>query len=210
MVIICPPDGYQNSLRLAIDKIDMTSLEIESMGVKRAITGAQIFEIGGPNNAQKADALAAKMRGVLKDKEGVKITRPTQTAELRVRDLDDSVRCKDVARAVSSAGGCPFETVKVGEMRTFGRSLGTAWVRCPAATANRMVAAKKLRIGWVLACPERWKEDPSSASDAWKRGTPLLNVAMALTEVNTVISVESQGTSPRAARRRPDAPYAPV
>lgn len=90
----------------------------------------------------------------------MKITRPTQTAELTVRDLDDSVRCENVARAVSSAGECPFETVKVGEIRTSGRDLGTAWVRCPAAAANRVVAAKKLRIGWVLARTEALERRP--------------------------------------------------
>lgn len=29
------------------------------------------------------------------------------------------------------------------------RGMGTFWVRCPVAVANKMVAAKKLRVGWV-------------------------------------------------------------
>jgi len=35
VVITCPPGEYQNTLRLAVDKIDLTSLEIEGMGAKK-------------------------------------------------------------------------------------------------------------------------------------------------------------------------------
>lgn len=89
-----------------MEKINLTSLSIEGMAVRRAMTGAQIFEIGGPENVRKADALAERLREILKDKEGVRITRPTQTTEVRIRDLDDSVESADsVVAAVASAGG---------------------------------------------------------------------------------------------------------
>jgi len=60
----------------------LVSLEIEGMRARRAVTGAQIFEIGGPDNVRIADALAARLREILGDREGVKIARPVQTAEM--------------------------------------------------------------------------------------------------------------------------------
>jgi len=191
-----------------VNNIDLASLEIEGMGARQAVTGAQIFEIGGPD-VRKADALATQLREVLGDREGVKIARPVQTAEIRVRDLDDSVRCEDVAKAVSSAGGCTPDAVKVGDIRTSGRGLDTAWMRCPTAAVNK-IAAKKLRIGWSIVRVEALERRPLSASGVWREGTPLPNVATALTEASTAISAESQGTSPRAARRRSGAPSVPA
>jgi len=77
--------------------------------------GAQIFEIGKPDNARKVDALATRLRGVLGDREDVRISRPSQTSEIRVRNLDDSIVSADVVKAVASAGGCPLNDIKVGD-----------------------------------------------------------------------------------------------
>jgi len=96
------------------------------MGARRAVTGAQIFEIGSPDNGRKADALAERLCKVLGDKEGVRITRPTQMFEVHIRDLDDSVVSADVV--VASVGGCSLEDIKAGDMRSSGRGLGTIWV----------------------------------------------------------------------------------
>jgi len=43
VVITCPSGGYKENLRLAVEKIDLSSLGIERMGAKRAVTGAHIF-----------------------------------------------------------------------------------------------------------------------------------------------------------------------
>lgn len=100
---------------------------------------------------QKADVLALKMREVLAEKDGIRITRPVQTAEIRIKDLDDSVQVKDLEAAIASAGGCSPADIKVGEIRrSGGRGLGTAWARCPVA-ANKIVAARKIRVGWINA-----------------------------------------------------------
>lgn len=60
----------KETLRLAIDKIDLASLDINGLTARKALTGAQLFEVGGPNNKEKADVLASRMRDVLADKEG--------------------------------------------------------------------------------------------------------------------------------------------
>ncbi|EFN62746.1 hypothetical protein EAG_09711 [Camponotus floridanus] len=121
------------------------------MTARKALTGAQIYEIKGPDNAKKADALAARLREVLAEREGVRVTRPVMMAEIRVRDLDDSATPSQVTDAIVQATGCDPDNIKVGVIRSVGRGMGTLWVRCPMAAANKLTAAKKLRVGWVNA-----------------------------------------------------------
>jgi len=75
-----------------------------------------------------------------------------------------------VAKAVSNAGGVPQDAVKVGDIKISGRGLGTAWVRCPTAAANRWVAAKKLRIGWSTARVEAPKRRSLQCFRCMERG----------------------------------------
>lgn len=42
VIITCSPGGYKN-FRLAVEKIDLSSLGIEGMGARRAVTEAHIF-----------------------------------------------------------------------------------------------------------------------------------------------------------------------
>lgn len=160
VVVTCPPGEYRDNLRLATGKIDLASLQINGVGARRAATGAQIFEVGGPDRERKADALAERLREVLGQREGVRITRPTQTAELRVRDLGDCVEETDVLRAIAEVGGCDPCQIKVGEIKSSGRGLGTVWVRCPVAVANKVVTAKKIRVGWINARVEALERRP--------------------------------------------------
>lgn len=114
VVITCPPGQYKESIKLATEKIDLASLDINGLSARRAITGAQIFEVGGPDNKRKADALAEKISEVLENKEGVRVIRPFPTAEVRIRDLCDATEEEDVRNAVALAGGCDPALVKVG------------------------------------------------------------------------------------------------
>lgn len=83
VVVTCPEGQYREVLRLAMDKIDPASLGIEGMTARKAVTRAQIFEVGGPEHHLKADALADSLRKVMEGREGVRISRPSPTAELR-------------------------------------------------------------------------------------------------------------------------------
>lgn len=160
VVITCPEGTYKDVLRLAMDRINPANLGIEGMTARRAVTGAQIFEVGGPDHHLRADALAKSLREVMADREGVRISRPSPTAELRVRDLTDAVVEEDIAKAVASVGRCLPEQVQVGPVRSTGRGMGTAWLRCPLAVANQLAAAKRLRIGWTMVRVEALEVRP--------------------------------------------------
>lgn len=170
MVLSCPPGKYKETLRLAMDNIDLASLDINGLKARKTVTGAQLFEVGSPDNRKKADALAARMREVLADREGVIFSRPTLTVEIRVRNLTEAMEEDDVLRAVASVGDCDPTMVKVGPIRSTGRGLGTAWVRCPLAAANRLVAAGKLRIGWMNTRVEALEKRPLQCFGCMEKG----------------------------------------
>lgn len=159
VIVTCPEGQYKEVLRLAMDQIDPASLGIEGMTARRAVTGAQVFEVGSPDHHLKADALAAR-REVTVGKEGVRVSRPSPNVELRIRDLCDAVTEEDVIRAVASVGGCAPDQVKIGPIRTTGRGLGTTWMRCPLAGTNQLVAARRLKVGWTAARVEALEARP--------------------------------------------------
>lgn len=93
VVITCPPGQYEENLRVAKEKIILPECGIEGgLNFKRTLTGALAIELPGLESNIQADNLASNLRALFADKEGVKITRPMKMAELRVRDLDDSIR----------------------------------------------------------------------------------------------------------------------
>lgn len=159
-MITCPQRQYKEVLRLATSQINPANLGIEGMSARRAVTGAHIFEIGGPDKQQKADALAGKIREVLADREDVKVTRPTMTAELKIKDLHDAIEVEEVQRAIASSGNCDLGLVKIGPIQRTGRGLGTAWVRCPLASANKLATMGKIMLGWTKVSVEALEKRP--------------------------------------------------
>ncbi|XP_075991212.1 uncharacterized protein LOC142986584 [Anticarsia gemmatalis] len=114
-----------------------------------AATGARKMEIPGPDAEKKADSLAEKLREVLRG--DAIVSRPYKCVDIRVRGLDDSVTPEEVARAISRAGGCPVDAVKVGVVRSGPRGEGTAWAKCPIPAAKKVAVARRLLVGWVSA-----------------------------------------------------------
>lgn len=140
ITVTCPEGGYGEVIRAARQKVDLAALGIPGLRPKRVQTGALILEIPGPEGAAKAEALADRMRTALSGIEGVRVARLRKMAELRVRDLDDSVVTTDVVEAVASTGQCGPGDVKVGELRATPNGLSTAWVRRRRAPSRRLTA----------------------------------------------------------------------
>jgi len=113
-------------MRLARTRVILEELGIREMRPRRAQTGALMLEIPASERARQADALAEKLRTALAGKEGVTVTRPQKTAEIRVRDLEDSVSAAEVAMTLAEKGECHPEEVKVGPIRQAPNSLWAA------------------------------------------------------------------------------------
>ncbi|XP_011858067.1 PREDICTED: uncharacterized protein LOC105555652 [Vollenhovia emeryi] len=170
VTLTCPPGTYAEGMRLIKSQINLEELGIDALKPRRAQTGAIILEIAGENAKEKADALAGKMRTVIGDREGVKVTRPAKMAEIRIRDLDDSVTVTDVTEAIAEAGGCAPSEVRTGEVKPAPNGLGTIWVQCPLAAAKKAAAAGRIKIGWVKARLELLESRPLICFRCLERG----------------------------------------
>lgn len=117
ITITCPPGTYEAMLREARSKIDLEGMGIPGVKIRRAITGALIFEIPGEQSHERADTLALHLKQALSGKEEVRIQRPTKMAELRMRGLDESSCPSEVREAVASQGRCEEEEVSVRDIK---------------------------------------------------------------------------------------------
>jgi len=81
-------------MRAAREKIPLEQLGITELRPRRALTGALILEVVGDKEGVKANSLAERLSEALAGKEGVTINRPYKKADLRIRDLDESVSAR--------------------------------------------------------------------------------------------------------------------
>ncbi|KMQ85265.1 gag-pol polyprotein [Lasius niger] len=149
VTVSCPPGRYEETMKEARAKLNLNSLGITGVRIKRAITGALIFEIPGKESAKLADTLATNLRKVFVGRKEVRVKRPTKMAELRLRGLEDSITPQEIATAVAINGGCEPEEVKVGDIQMSPNGISTVWVRCPLYAANKVVAADRIQMGWI-------------------------------------------------------------
>ncbi|XP_037299036.1 uncharacterized protein LOC119190706 [Manduca sexta] len=143
---------YAQALQAVRGKVDLASLGIGvGMKARRVATGAYLFEVPGPESEAKADSLVIKMREALCGLEGVRVSRPVMTAELRISGLDESVTPDDVATAIAKIGECSIEDLKVGQVKIEHSGLGAAWAQCPAKVADKVARAGRVLVGFVSA-----------------------------------------------------------
>ncbi|XP_037874850.1 uncharacterized protein LOC119630231 [Bombyx mori] len=140
---------YRSVLAEARAKIDLESLGIPVQRIRSSLTGAKVLVVDGGDQVEKADLLANRLKEIL-PAEGVEISRPSVTAAMRISGLDDSVSREEIADELAKIGGCPPESIKVGEIKSGPGGMGQVLVRCPVSTAAKIAAVPKLRIGWSV------------------------------------------------------------
>jgi hypothetical protein len=138
------------AMKRARQNIDLQSLGINALRPKRAVIGGLLLKVPGQKSGPKVDRLPKRLREAL-GKAGVTAARPVKRADMRVRDLDDSVTPEDVASVLAEAGGCPAGEIKIGTIRLSPAGLGSISAECPLVAARKLAAAGKVRVGWVLA-----------------------------------------------------------
>jgi len=157
--VTCPPGEYAETMRLARARVNIKDLGIPELRPRRARTGALLLEVPGADGGRRASVLAGKLREALGDREGITISQPVKTAEMRVKDIEDSISAIEIAEALAAQGGCATDDVRVGPIRIGANQLGTAWVRCPLVAANKIVKRGRLTLGWtrvrIELLPER-------------------------------------------------------
>ncbi|XP_018405959.1 PREDICTED: uncharacterized protein LOC108782238 [Cyphomyrmex costatus] len=138
---------HVQAMSLAKQKIDLGALGIEDIRPRKARTGVLLLEIPGTDGTRKANILANQMRDVLREHEDVLITRPEKTADVRLRDIEESVSKEEIGQRIASLRGCNLGSIKVGEISPSFNGMGFALIRCPVLAANKIAKERRIRIG---------------------------------------------------------------
>ncbi|XP_011858938.1 PREDICTED: uncharacterized protein LOC105556455 [Vollenhovia emeryi] len=165
-----PKGMYEEGIRGIRSKIKLEDINIEELRPRRGLTGALILEIPGENAQEKADTLVQKIREVVGDAEGVRVARPVKTAELRIKNLDESITQDEIRDAVARAGQCSSQDIKLGPIRVAANGLGTVWAQCPLVAAKRVAEPGRIRVGWVAARVELLEARPLVCFRCLERG----------------------------------------
>jgi len=79
-----------------------------------------------------------------------------------VKDIEDSISAVDIAGTIVEQGECQVGEIRVGPIRPGTNGLGTAWVRCPLVTANRLAKRGRLTLGWTRVRLELLSDRPTT------------------------------------------------
>lgn len=93
--------------------------------------------------------------------------------------------------------------MKVGAVRGTPNGLGSVWVQCPVMVANKIVAADRIQISWIMAGVEI--HAPSNVLNAWNGYTCSPTAVAELIAVNDATDAETLAMWPRIARSLPSA-----
>lgn len=69
-------------MKMANSAVSLQELGISDLRAGRAVIGALVFEVRGPEGSAKAAALAEKLAGLFAEREDVRLACPRKTAEL--------------------------------------------------------------------------------------------------------------------------------
>lgn len=193
--------SYAGALKKAQENIPLLELGIERSRIRRTINGGRIIEIPGLNAVDKADKLADKLRSVFGPQ--VVVVRPSVKGELRIVGLDDTVSSEEVVSMVAELGGCPGADMKVGSIRQMANGLGAVWVQCPLASANKISALKKVRIGWTMARVEMLAARPLQCFKCWRFGHTKFNCSSQLNSIGLCFRCGADGHAARNCSETP-------
>jgi hypothetical protein len=126
--------------------------------MRRGVTGSVVIRLPGDKDREKATILASRLANVL-DPMAVRVAAPVKKAEIKIENIDITMRKEELRQAVSTEAKCREEDVIVGEINVMRGGMGTAWDKCSVAGARRLAAMGKLAVGWsyasVTAVPKR-------------------------------------------------------
>lgn len=141
---------YAEVLAAARDSVSLAEVGINTMRMRKTITGGVILEIPEDQEREKAAALAARLTRNL-DPNKVRVATPFRAAEARVSMIDISATKEEIQNTLAKEGGCKPEDVRLGEIRPARNGLGSVWIRGPAGAVRKLAQAGKVAIGWSTA-----------------------------------------------------------
>ncbi|XP_033320026.1 uncharacterized protein LOC117216952 [Bombus bifarius] len=138
--------SYAEVLAAAKDSVSLTELGINTMRMRKTITGGVILEVPEDQGREKAAALAAQLTQAL-DPNEVRVATPFRAAEARVSLIDIAATKAEIQNTLARKSGCKPEDTRLGEIRPARNGLGAVWIRGPASAVRKLAQAGKVAIG---------------------------------------------------------------
>lgn len=106
VTLTCPPGSYAEVMAKAKAEIDLSEIGITALRPKRAVTGAYVLEVLGPEGVNKAKILKDRLQVVVGSMDGVRVVRPIKTTDIRVKDVMEGTKPEEIGHALATDGAC--------------------------------------------------------------------------------------------------------
>lgn len=170
VVIKGKPGGatYAQILSKAKQNVSLGNLGIQNLRMRRAVNGALVLELPGPDGRRLAGSLQSTLQDVLK--EDATVNNPVATGEIRLRGIDPATTQEDVAYELEKLSGCPPKDLKVSAINVMKDGMGVAWVYCPLEYALKIAEIGSITLGWTVVRAELLKKRPVQCFRCWRFG----------------------------------------
>ncbi|EFN69006.1 Proline-rich P65 protein [Camponotus floridanus] len=170
VTITSKPDGltYAQILAKAREKVCLRDLGIQTTVIRRAISGAIVIEVPGPQGKQLASVLRSNLAEVLG--QDARVQNPVTMGELRIRGIDPSTTEEEIYLEMESLSGAHRNEFKVSTISNMRDGMGVAWVTCPLQTAVKIAENGVMTLGWTRVRVELLKKRPIQCHKCWRFG----------------------------------------
>ncbi|KAI4473963.1 hypothetical protein M0804_015081 [Polistes exclamans] len=159
---------YRDALVKARETINLKELGLETMTVRRGLTGAFIWSITGKKAAAKADRFAEALKRTVPE---AKVSRPLGTGTIRLVGMDPGLNATIIRNALLELkGGVNPDHITVGEISAGRGQLGETVVTAPLATIQAALNKGKLSFGWCTARVVNLQQRPLQCHHCLARG----------------------------------------
>lgn len=160
--------SYAEILGKAKEKVSLGNLGISNVRMRRAMNGALVMEIPGPDGKVLAGILRENLEVALGD-EAV-VSNPVAMGEIRLRGIDPATTVNDIRAALVELAGCASSVVKISQISKMRDGMGIAWVHCPLEYATRMASSGSINLGWTVVRLELLRRKPVQCFRCWRFG----------------------------------------
>lgn len=170
VTITSKPDGvtYAQILAKAREKVSLRELGIQNTVIRRAMNGAIVIEVPGPNGKQLASSLSSCLAEVLAD--DARVLNPVAMGELRLRGIDPSTTMEEIREELERLCGCGRQDFRVSPISVMRDGMGVAWITCPLEFAAKIAEKGVIALGWTRVKIELLKKRPVQCFRCWKFG----------------------------------------
>ncbi|GAB1869618.1 Reverse transcriptase [Camponotus japonicus] len=170
VTITSKPDGlsYAQILAKAREKVCLKDLGIQTTTIRRAINGAIIIEVPGPQGKQLADSLRNNLEAVIGD--DAKVHNPIAKGELRLRGIEPSTTQEEILMELEAISGLPRRDFKVSDIVSMKDGMGVTWIICPLQAAVKIAEKGVLTLGWTRVKIDLLKKRPIQCYKCWRYG----------------------------------------